>query len=551
MVGEHNSLRVASIFGTKFRALATCSLLVWMTGCLATATPEPDLNRDSLAGKVIDDYNNPNATNGTAKVAVLLPLSGPYADIGQQLMDASLLAMFDKADDTVELLPRDTKGTPEGAAIAVQEAISEGADVVVGPLFSHSVTAVKPFLRDANIRAIAISNNRAVAGSPVYLIGNQPEPQVDALTTYLRESGKRRIALLGPDTSYLRLLQSRLIQADKVGNIKLVDSRLYPTNASYTDISKQVRAITQYNKRTAALADFTAIFESAWDVHEDPEDAMQMALEQLEERVAAVRIRQAAYVVGDEQSRKKWTVSEVEYSTALTDLLTLYRRTTTTEKTPQETMTEALTEFRLRETLGSIDLDAVILPIGGQPLLVIAPMFEYFNATQPDIWMVGTDVWDSADLLAKKDLFGSRYVTAASENWADFQSRVESAFQYKPEQLVASAYDAVALALLEKQETGLLAFDETFLTRAQGFEGINGQFGFLSDGVAKRMLHIVQLRDDGRRHLYAWQPSTDPAVDSNAAEADPSKIAPLVPSTEPRQGTPPISFLENRSHKGG
>jgi hypothetical protein len=551
MVGEHNSLRVASIFGTKFRALAACSLLVWMTGCLATATPEPDLNRDSLAGKVIDDYNNPNATNGTAKVAVLLPLSGPYADIGRQLMDASLLAMFDKADDTVELLPRDTKGTPEGAAIAVQEAISEGADVVVGPLFSHSVTAVKPFLRDANIRAIALSNNRAVAGSPVYLIGNQPEPQVDALTTYLRESGKRRIALLGPDTSYLRLLQSRLIQADKVGNIKLVDSRLYPTNASYTDISKQVRAITQYNKRTAALADFTAIFESAWDVHEDPEDAMQMALEQLEERVAAVRIRQAAYVVGDEQSRKKWMVSEVEYSTALTELLTLYQRSTTTEKTPQETMTEALTEFRLRETLGSIDLDAVILPIGGQPLLVIAPMFEYFNATQPDIWMVGTDVWDSADLLAKKDLFGSRYVTAASENWGDFQSRVESAFQYKPEQLVASAYDAVALALLEKQETGLLAFDETFLTRAQGFEGINGQFGFLSDGVAKRMLHIVQLRDDGRQHLYAWQPSTDPATDSNTAEAGSTKIAPLVPSTEQRQGTPPISFLENRSHKGG
>jgi Periplasmic binding protein len=551
MVGEQNSLRVASIFGTRFRALAACSLLLWMTGCLTTATQEPDLNRDSLAGKVIDDYNNPNATNGTAKVAILLPLSGPYADIGRQLMDASLLAMFDKGDDTVELLPRDTKGTPEGAAIAVQDAISDGADIVVGPLFSHSVTAVKPFLRDANIRAIALSNNRAVAGSPVYLIGNQPEPQVDALTTYLRESGKRRIALLGPDTSYLRLLQNRLIQADKVGNIRLVDSRLYPTNASYTDISKQVRAITQYSKRTAALADFTAIFESAWEVHEDPEDAMEMALEQLEERVAAVRIRQAAFVVGEEKSRKKWMVSEVEYGTALTELLTLYQRSTTTEKTPQETMTEALTEFRLRETLGSIDLDAVILPIGGQPLLVIAPMFEYFNATQPDIWMVGTDVWDSADLLAKKDLFGSRYVTTASENWADFQSRVESTFQYKPEQLVASAYDAVAVALLEKQETGLLAFDETFLTRAQGFEGINGQFGFLSDGVAKRMLHIVQLRDDGRRHLYAWQPSTDPAIDSNTAEADPSKIAPLVPSTEQRQGTPPISFLPNQTGFGG
>ncbi len=504
-----------------------------------------------MVGKVIDDYNNPNAPKGTAKIAILLPLSGPYADIGRQLMDASLLAMFDNGDESVELLPRDTKGTPDGAASAVQNAISEGADVVVGPLFSHSVTAVRPFLRDANIRAIALSNNRAVAGSPVYLIGNQPEPQIDALTTYLRESGKQRIALLGPDTSYLRILQNRLVQADKVGSIRLVDSRLYPSNASYTDISKQVRAITQYGKRTAALDDFTEIFESAWDIHEDPEEAMEMALTQLEERVAAVRIQRAAYVVGGERSRGKWSVSEVEYSTALSELLALYERYKTDKKSPQDTMTEALTEFRLRETLGSIDLDAVIIPVGGQPLLVIAPMFEYFNATRPDVWMLGTDVWDSAELVAKKDLFGSRYVTAASEDWGEFQSRVENAFDYKPQQIVASAYDAVSLALLEKQETGLLAFDETFLTRAQGFEGINGQFSFLSDGVAKRMLHIVQLRDDGRQHLYAWEPSTDPVIDSNSTEADSNKIAPLEPSKENTGPTPPISFLPNQAGVGG
>jgi len=551
MVDEHNPIRVASTFRTKFRVLAACSVLILITGCLATTTPAPESNQESMVGKVIDDYNNPNATNGTAKIAVLLPLSGPYADIGRQLMDAALLAMFDKGDESVELLPRDTKGTPEGAASAVQSAISEGADVVVGPLFSHSVSAVRPFLRDSNIRAIALSNNRAVAGSPVYLIGNQPEPQIDALTTYLRESGKQRIALLGPDTSYLRLLQNRLIQADKVGNIRLVDSRLYPTDASYTDISKQVRAITQYGKRTAALDDFTEIFESAWDVHEDPEEAMEMALTRLEERVAAVRIQQAAYVVGGEQSRGKWSVSEVEYSTALSEMLALYERYTTDEKSPQDTMTEALTEFRLRETLGSIDLDAVIIPVGGQPLLVIAPMFEYFNATRPDVWMVGTDVWDSSELLAKKDLFGSRYVTAASENWGEFQSRVENAFNYRPQQIVVSAYDAVALALLEKQETGLLAFDETFLTRAQGFEGVNGQFGFLSDGVAKRMLHIVQLRDDGRQHLYAWEPSANPVIESNSAEADSNKIAPREPSNENTQVTPPISFLPNKAELGG
>ena len=168
------------------KVFAVCMLMT-QYGCLS----DGELASGSPRSLLPDDKRRVFGPDGTGldthtritKIAVLLPLSGPHAGLGRQLWDASSLALFDSEDDTVELLPRDTKGTPDGAAEAARSAVADGAHVVIGPLFSASVAAVRPILADADIRAIALSNNRSVAGGPMFLIGNHPETQIDALTS--------------------------------------------------------------------------------------------------------------------------------------------------------------------------------------------------------------------------------------------------------------------------------------------------------------------------------------------------------------------------------
>ena len=524
------------------RLAAFGCILLGLAGCLADqrlgdGTPRALLPDSSIQGDRL-------ATSGEAKVALLLPMSGSNADIGQQLWDGAVLALFESGRDDIALLPFDTKGTPTGAAEAANAAVKAGANVVVGPLFSSSVSAARPALTAGGIRAIAFSNNQAVAGPPVFLIGNHPETQVDAMATYLANSDRRRIALVGPDTPYLRLIRERLALLDKAGKIQLVDTRLYPPNASYTEIGNAVRSLTLYDRRVKALKDFTAIFSDAWEKNEDPEAALEAALDRLSHRLEASRVRLATYSTDAAPERKGWAVSETEYSDALSELLQIYHKQLDNKETPKEAMDEAVSEFQLKETLGRVDFDAVLLPVGGRPLLVIAPMFEYFNASQPDVWLLGTDVWDSVSPARANDLLGGRYVTSTSPAFTDFKGRFEKVFGQSPDRLAASAYDAIRVAITEKTETGRVAFSEDFITRRTGFDGINGRFRFLPSGVNERTLDVVELQKAGAKTVFTWQPDQPPAASPETPQTT-LPAEPVVPQT------PPVSSLDNTAGHNG
>ena len=104
-------------------------------------------------------------------VAMLLPLSGARASVGQSMLDAAQMAVFDIAGDDFNLMVYDTQGTPEGAEDAAKLAVADGAKIVLGPLYGRSAAAVRPIVAAAGINAVAFSNDRTVAGSPVHLMG--------------------------------------------------------------------------------------------------------------------------------------------------------------------------------------------------------------------------------------------------------------------------------------------------------------------------------------------------------------------------------------------
>jgi len=98
---------------------------------------------------------------------MLLPLSaGPGTrEIVAGLKQAAELAVVEPGAAGITVTMKDTKGTPEGARAAAEEAIAGGAEIILGPLFAREVAAVAPVARRTHVPVVALSSDRGVAGN--------------------------------------------------------------------------------------------------------------------------------------------------------------------------------------------------------------------------------------------------------------------------------------------------------------------------------------------------------------------------------------------------
>ena len=82
----------------------------------------------------------------TVRVGVLLPLSGKYEKLGNDLRNATDLALFGFAKN-FEFFPYDTKGTAEGAVDAFHKVKEKSVEIILGPVMAEEVAAVAPLAR--------------------------------------------------------------------------------------------------------------------------------------------------------------------------------------------------------------------------------------------------------------------------------------------------------------------------------------------------------------------------------------------------------------------
>ncbi|MGI9502504.1 MAG: ABC transporter substrate-binding protein, partial [Geminicoccaceae bacterium] len=69
-------------------------------------------------------------------MGLLLPLTGPAENLGEDMLRAAQMALFDAGPNSIVLMPKDTAGSAQGAALAASELLDAGAEILIGPLFS-------------------------------------------------------------------------------------------------------------------------------------------------------------------------------------------------------------------------------------------------------------------------------------------------------------------------------------------------------------------------------------------------------------------------------
>ena len=129
------------------------------------------------------------------KIGLLVPLTGSFSYLGNTISGGSELAFFKMGNPNIELLYFDTAGGKK-AVNAANKAISNNVDVVIGPLFSDSVSAVKPLLKASNIPVLSFSNNIDVAEPGVWVLGYLPEQQIIQLVDFAVARGKQNFGIL-------------------------------------------------------------------------------------------------------------------------------------------------------------------------------------------------------------------------------------------------------------------------------------------------------------------------------------------------------------------
>ncbi|ODN69668.1 penicillin-binding protein activator [Methylobrevis pamukkalensis] len=180
---------------------------------------------------------------GSVRVALLVPrsASGTSATIATALRNCAEMALNDFAGADVTLLVKDSGGTTEGAQAAAQAAVSEGAELILGPFFAAEVRGAAPVARAANIPVIAFSSDPSVAGNGVYIMGFLIGDEVQQMVAHAATTGKRSVGALISNSAAGNLAEAALRESAARYNVRIVQVERF--EAGPGDIAAKAAAL--------------------------------------------------------------------------------------------------------------------------------------------------------------------------------------------------------------------------------------------------------------------------------------------------------------------
>ena len=175
-----------SVLGAARKALARIALF---TIVVALAACEPV----ALGGGPSINASKP------VPVALLVPRgSGNSGDavLANSLENAARLAVADLDGAQIDLRVYDTGGNPAQAANVATQAVNDGAKIILGPLYAEAANAVGNAVASRGVNVLSFSNNTAIAGGNVFVLGATFQNTANRLARYAARQGRRNIMIV-------------------------------------------------------------------------------------------------------------------------------------------------------------------------------------------------------------------------------------------------------------------------------------------------------------------------------------------------------------------
>jgi len=374
-------------------------------------------------------------------IGCLLPLSGPFALYGQEVLNGLELGfdIFQENEESLssmELVIRDTEGDPEIAIEAIKElTVKEKALVTIGPLISKVAEGVVEKAQELGMPIITLSQSDAITkkGEMVFQNCLNPEDQLRSLVNkVVGEMGLIRFAILYPANSYGKYFMNKLW--DKVesngGVITAVESYDPKSTDFAVEIKKMVGLFYPRPKPT---------------IEEEEEDKQQLE-QKMEEPEAEGEVKE------EEQ--------DVE-----------------------------------EELEPIVDFDAVFIPDSYERVGLIASQLAYHDVL--GVTLLGTNLWNSPKLIdiagryVHGAIFPSGFFSGSGYLGVDsFVNQYRTSFGQEPQFLAAIGYDTIRVVKEILKEKGKdIKTRENFRSVLAGnkyFDSVTGPMFFDDERRARR-----------------------------------------------------------------
>ncbi len=182
-------------------------------------------------------------------MTILVPLTGPTAEVGQAMLRAAQLSLDQPGAPTLDA--RDTAGTPAGAADAAKLAIAAGTGMLLGPLTAGETAAVAPLAKAAGVPVLAFTSDATLAQLGVWTLGITPAQQVRRLVLAVQAEGRTRVAAVLPSNPFGDAMASGVTAA--AGGAGLAPPSVLRYGSGFQALNTALKSVSGYDSRRGAV----------------------------------------------------------------------------------------------------------------------------------------------------------------------------------------------------------------------------------------------------------------------------------------------------------
>jgi len=197
-------------------------------------------------GTIFSIFEGRTFASEKIKIGLLVPLTGKNSEIGQSIIKSTRLAVNKINNLSIEIIPRNTQSSPEGALRAAKELIELDIKIIIGPVFNKNLI----YLDGLNgVTFLSLTNKDNNFSKNIINAGINATSQLNAIKKFLKLNEAKKTIFLTPDVDY----KNEIKKAISNSKIKILENYIYNTDP--TKLTQQIEKITRYNLRKQNLKD--------------------------------------------------------------------------------------------------------------------------------------------------------------------------------------------------------------------------------------------------------------------------------------------------------